>query len=78
MPYVDLYSKSHTCTNKHEANAVFKQKHYTITPRVLQIYPPKRKSRPEIYVPSVRKRQGNIFGATLTIRPREEMGVMLC
>ena len=45
---------------------------------VLQIYPPKRKSRPEIYVPSVRKRQGNIFGATLTIRPREEMGVMLC
>ena len=48
MPYIDLYSQLHTCTNKYDAHAELSKKLYNVTPRVLQIYPPKTKSRPEI------------------------------
>ena len=36
MPYIDLYSQLHTCTNKYDAHAELSKKLYNVTPRVLQ------------------------------------------
>ena len=35
MPYIDLYSQLHTCTNKYDAHAELSKKLYNVTPRVL-------------------------------------------
>ena len=54
------------------------KKPYNVTPRVLQIYPPKTKSRPEISYAQCEKEIGNTFLAQqLTIRAGEKVGVML-
>ena len=40
MLYIDLYFMLHTFAHKYDAHAVFKQKQYNVTPRVLQQAPP--------------------------------------
>ena len=48
MPYIDLYSQLHTCTNKYDAYAELSKKLYNVTSRVLHLVSSRRRASPKV------------------------------